>query len=155
MPCSDTSQLLEPLNPFDGVRVLAISLLRQQIADPPQPSPLLGPDLLNYLGPILFELPPGAIDKPAAQILTTMWPAWLTECATMVWFLIERDTNNKTGIASPAYLAKLRGYLTVVADKTKKWKAEVEAEPTAASEARLVLDRLEDAVARARAAISK
>jgi hypothetical protein len=105
--------------------------------------------LLNYLGPVLFELPPGALDKPAAQILTTMWPVWLTECANMIWFLISRDVGNKSGIAAPTYLAKLRGYLTLVADKAKKWKAEV-----TDADAVLVLDRLEDAVTRARSAVS-
>lgn len=148
--CADTHQLIEPLNPFDGIRVLALSLLRQQMASPPQPSPLLSPVLLDYLGPILFELPPNELDMPTAQILTTMWPAWLTECATMVWFLLERDTDNKTGIATPAYLAKLRGFLALVADKARRWKEDV-SEP----DAQLVLDRLEDSVARARAAVSK
>lgn len=144
-------QLLEPLNPFDGVRVLAISLLRQQMSAPPQPSPLLCPQMLDTLSPILFELqPPDVLDKPTPQILQSMYPTWLTESANLLYFLIERDTENHSGIKDAARAARLRGFLSVVLSKAKQWRTEAEvSEPSAG----LVLERLGDAVSRARGAL--
>lgn len=103
--------------------------------------------MVDQLGPIIFELPPDALDKPTAHILMSMWPAWLTESANFLYFLIERDSQNASGIKDPARLAKLRGFLAVVQDKAKKWRAD-----TTEPDAELVLNRLEDAASRARAA---
>ncbi|WOO77594.1 uncharacterized protein LOC62_01G001167 [Vanrija pseudolonga] len=138
--------LLEPSNPFEGVRVLAISLLREQIASKAGPSPLLNPTLLEQLGPILFSVPVGPLDWPLNDVMASMWPVWLTECSNLVWFLLQRDTVNATGFADRERLDALRSdFLGPVQKAANKWQTDAGDNPSF----ELVLDRLQDAVARA------
>ncbi|KAL1408224.1 hypothetical protein Q8F55_005030 [Vanrija albida] len=139
-------QLLEPSNPFDGIRVLAVSLLREQIASKTGPSPLLNPTLLEQLGPILFSVPAGPLDWPLNDVMASMWPVWLTECSNLVWFLLQRDAANATGFADRERRDTLRSsFLGPVQRTANKWQIEAGDNASFA----LVLDRLQDAVARA------
>ncbi|TXT13339.1 hypothetical protein VHUM_00706 [Vanrija humicola] len=139
-------QLLEPSNPFEGVRVLGISLLREQIASKNGPSPILNPTLIEQLGPILFSVPAGPFDWPLNDVMASMWPVWLTECSNLVWFLLQRDTTNATGFADRERLDTLRSsFLEPVQQTANKWQSEAGDSPSFA----LVLDRLQDAAARA------
>lgn len=126
--------------------MLAISLLREQIASKAGPSPLLNPTLLEQLGPILFSVPVGPLDWPLNDVMASMWPVWLTECSNLVWFLLQRDTANATGFADRERLDTLRSdFLEPVQKSADKWHTEAGDNPSF----ELVLDRLQDAVARA------
>ncbi|GMK59479.1 hypothetical protein CspeluHIS016_0800850 [Cutaneotrichosporon spelunceum] len=140
-------QLLEPTNPFENVRVLAISLLRDALSN----SALLTPFLTDTITPILYRLPP--VDSPLGltlpKLLESFWPAWLTESANLVWFFLERDVENTSGFADQARLTSLRNlWLSAVAAKAKKW-----AEEARGGQGERILDGLVDGCARATAAI--
>lgn len=143
-------QLVEPANPFGAIRVYAVNMVRDLCVSATGES-LLHRKLLTELGPILFTLPPAALDTPLDELLQTMLPAWLTECANMVYFLLERDRTNATGIADAAYLASVRdGFVAPLGARTGDW---LKASPDPL--ATLVIDRMADALGRAREAMDQ
>lgn len=132
--------------------MLALSLLREQVAAPPQPSPLLCPQLMDMLTPILFRLP--SADNPLEltlpKLMASFWPVWLTESANLVWFFISIDKTNASGFADQAKLTSLRNlWLSPVWTKAKLWLEESEDDAEVAG----MLERLVDACARALSAI--
>ncbi|CAK9782293.1 hypothetical protein CC85DRAFT_310437 [Cutaneotrichosporon oleaginosum] len=142
-------QILEPINPFDNIRVLALSLLRESLATTPS---LLCPALTQTLTPLLYRLP--QVDSPLElslpKVLETFWPVWLAESANLVWFILKVDGENKSGFGDLTRLTGLRNlWLAPVAAKAKSWAAEAE------GDAEMVLGRLVDACAAAEAAIVK
>lgn len=132
--------------------MLALSLLREQLAAPSQPSPLLCKGLIDMLTPILFRLPQvdSPLELPLPKLMASFWPVWLTESANFVWFLINLDKTNASGFADQANLTSLRNlWLMPVQNKAEAWAVEGKED----SEVELVLDRLVDACARAISAI--
>lgn len=153
-------QLLEPINPFDAVRVQAVNLLREQLASPPQPPPLYVPNLKRQLGPILFDLPPGTenpLKLPFAEFLSTMYPAWFTECCNLLYFIVGRDTANSSGFLDKDYLRRVKAdFLDPLSRRAAEYKAEVTPElQQQEPEVELVVDRLAAAAARATEGIDK
>lgn len=132
--------------------MLALSLLREQLAAPPQPSPLLCKQLTDMLTPILFRLPQvdGPLELPLPKLMESFWPVWLTESANLVWFLIDLDKANASGFADQTNLTTLRNlWLLPIQNKAKILLEEGKED----SEVELVLDRLADACSRASAVI--
>ncbi|BEI94966.1 uncharacterized protein CcaverHIS019_0705470 [Cutaneotrichosporon cavernicola] len=140
-------QLLEPINPFDNIRVLALSLLRDALSNPA----LLIPFLTETLTPILYRLPTvdSPLDLTLPKLLESFWPVWLTESANFVWFLLGRDSENLSGFADQSRLTSLRNlWLAPVAAKAKVWTEEGRG-----GEGAMILDGLVDACVRASAGI--
>jgi hypothetical protein len=122
-----TDKLLEDQNVFESVRVGALAVLREAITSPS--SIVLVPALLERLGPILFEIPTSTRPDPRQaymsgmagmqvvsgtplqlgvdEIIGTMWPAWLTECANVLRLWLEVDRTNASGIRDSARLAAI------------------------------------------------
>lgn len=153
-------QLLEPFNPFEAVRVQSVSLLREQLASPPQPSPLFCPDFRQQLAPILFEIPTTPEDPlalPFKEFLSTMYAAWFTECCNLLYFIIERDTTNGSGILDSAYMSSIKSdFLAPIAKRMVEFQGEITAELREEEpEVELVLDRVAAAAKRASEAIDK
>lgn len=143
-------QLLEPLNPFEGVRVLGLSLLREQLRVEPE----LLPGVVATLEPILWRLPPvdGPTDMTLPKLVASFWPVWLTECANLLWFLLELDTDNNSVIKDQARLTSVKNlWLGRIQSRIKMWEEEVEGQ----AEVEGVLERLEDATKRANEALTK
>lgn len=142
-------QLLEPLNPFEGVRVLGLSLLREQLSV--QPSLL--PGLAEMLEPILWRLPPvdSPLDMSLAKLIASFWPVWLTESANMIWFLLELDVENQSGIRDrPRRTALKNLWLNPIQKTLAVWNSE----GTSNAEVLGVLERLGDAIKRASDAVA-
>ncbi|WWD20183.1 hypothetical protein CI109_104659 [Kwoniella shandongensis] len=106
-------QLLEPANPFDNIRIQSLSLLREEITADPT---LLSTELLSQLTPILFssnfiqdDSPPSPVD-----LLNSPLPTIWTECCSLIWFISNRDTSNKTGLK------------TEYQDQVQEWLAGIE-----------------------------
>lgn len=153
-------QLLEPFNPFEAVRVQSVSLLREQLASPPQPSPLFCAEFRQQLGPILFEIPTIPEDPLALSFqdfVSSMYAAWFTECCNLLYFIVERDTANTSGIRDKAYLSEVKAkFLAPISSRMSEFKADItpelrEQEP----EVELVIDRVAAAAERASEGIDK
>lgn len=153
-------QLLESFNPFEAVRVQSVSLLREQLASPPQPSPLFCAEFRQQLGPILFEIPT-IPENPLAlsfqDFVSSMYAAWFTECCNLLYFIVERDTANTSGIRDKAYLSEVKAkFLAPISSRMSEFKADItpelrEQEP----EVELVIDRVAAAAERASEGIDK
>lgn len=147
-------QLLEPFNPFEAVRVQSVSLLREQLASPPQPSPLYCAEFRQQLGPILFELPSGP-ENPLAlsfqEFLSSMYAAWFTECCNLLYFVVGRDAANASGMLSRDFLSNVEdNFLAPISRRMAEFKTDItpelrEQEP----EVELVVDRVAAAAERA------
>lgn len=153
-------QLLEPFNPFEAVRVQSVSLLREQLASPPQPSPLFCAEFRQQLGPILFEIPTipeNPLSLSFQEFVSSMYAAWFTECCNLLYFIVERDAANASGIRDKAFLSEVKAkFLAPISSRMTEFKADItpelrEKEP----EVELVIDRVAAAAERASEGIDK
>lgn len=121
-PLKANKQLLEDSNPFEPVRVSALTMLREAVTL----SNILIPDLKAHLSPILFTLPSSSsripspflahlgptptgppLQLPFDQIIVSMWPVWFTECSNLLRMLLIRDTENQTGCKDKEWLKEV------------------------------------------------
>jgi hypothetical protein len=89
------------------------------------------------------------------EIVSTMYPSWFTECANLLWFLYDQDTENKIGIRDPATLSKIKAdWLDPIAQRVGEWSRDAE---SGEGEARVgfVIQRLVDALERANQTIGR
>jgi len=83
------------------------------------------------------------------EVVSTMYPSWFTECANLLWFLYDLDTENRTGIRDQATLSKIKAdWLDPIVNRVGEWKREADG---GEGEARVgfVIQRLTDALERA------
>lgn len=160
-------QLLEPANPFEQIRVQALSLLRDAIAAPNPP--IIHPSLLEHLSPILFTipasssstvpiaslahlLPPGS-DAPPLQlskteVVDTMYPAWFTDSANVLRLLIQRDEGNVSGVRQG-----LQETMTSWVHPQLTRLEQLQSQGGGEAQVNFVLDRWQDALERLRETI--
>jgi hypothetical protein len=141
-------QLLEPINPFESIRLATFPILRQNLISDQS---LLTSTTFDTLSPIFFTLPQDdpVLEMSLEEVVSTMYPSWFTECANLLWFLYDLDTENHTGIKDPAVLSKIRTeWLDPIAKRVGEWSRDAE---SGEGEARIgfVIQRLRDALERA------
>jgi len=162
-------QLLEPANPFEQIRVQALSLLRDAIASPT--TAVIHPSLLEHLGPVLYTIPSSSVstlpmaslshllpqspDAPPlhlskAQIVDTMFPAWFTDSANVLRLLIQRDEAGVSGVRKPEWLS---GVMAKWVGPQTTRLVELRMEGTGEAQVEFVLDRWQDALERLRETI--
>lgn len=89
-----------------------------------------------------------------AEILGTMYPAWLTECASLLWFILDVDMNNASGIRDPEVLATIKqDFLESQATKVRELKGEAAGLEEPAFEVKFILELWDDSLCRADQAI--
>jgi hypothetical protein len=89
------------------------------------------------------------------EVVSTMYPSWFTECANLLWFLYDLDTENKTGIRNRATLSKIKAdWLDPIVKRVGEWSRNAE---SGQGEARVgfVIQRLMDALERANQTIGR
>jgi hypothetical protein len=89
------------------------------------------------------------------EVVSTMYPSWFTECANLIWFLYDLDTENKTGIRDTETLSKIKAeWLDPIAKRVGEWSRDAE---SGEGEARVgfVIQRLVDALQRAEQTIGR
>ena len=162
-------QLLEPANPFEQIRVQALSLLRDAIAA--QKSPIVHPALLEHLCPVLFTIPetssstvphsslahllPQGPDAPPLQLakaefVDTMYPAWFTDSANVLRLLIQKDETNVSRVREKKWLEEKMEYW--VGPQIRRL-AELRMEGEGEAPVEFVLARWHDAIERLRETI--
>lgn len=147
-------KLLEPQNPFEYVRIRSLGILRSQLSTHVD----LLSRILPSLSPILFTLPetdPPILEMSLSGLRETMYPAWLTECVNLLWFVFDLDKDNTSGIKSPETLVKLdEEWLTPIERLLRQIKAEgkLDEEDT---EGAFIFDMWDVAVARARLSVDQ
>jgi len=113
--------------------------------------------MFETLSPIIFTLPQDepVLEMSLDEVVSTMYPSWFTECANLLWFLYDLDTENKTGIRDPAVISKIKAeWLDVIAKRVGEWSKDAENQK---GEARVgfVIQRLKDALERAQQTIGR
>jgi hypothetical protein len=97
-------------------------------------------------------IPP--MELPLQDLLSSMWPAWLTDCASLFRVLLSVDKGDTTGIRDAKRLETLeKEWLSVMYDKIQGLKEEMNGLEVG-MEGEFVLMRWEDAVVRAREGIT-
>jgi hypothetical protein len=152
--------LLDQSNPFDNLRIQSIPILRQQLSTDPT---LLTPLLLVSLSPILFTLPTAEdaqgqegdiLSLSLDDLVGEIYPSWMTECANLLWFLLDLDTNNASGIRTESTLGRIREeWLQPIKKRVEVLK--VESEKKGDVGVMFILERWYDAVQRASEAVEK
>jgi hypothetical protein len=141
-------QLLESINPFESIRLATFPILRQNLISDQS---LLTSTTFETLSPIIFTLPQEepVLEMSLEEVVSTMYPSWFTECANLLWFLYDLDTENKTGIRDPATLSKIKAdWLDPIVKRVGEWSRDAD---SGEGEARVgfVIQRLVDALERA------
>ncbi|KAL7419220.1 hypothetical protein Q5752_006057 [Cryptotrichosporon argae] len=144
-------QLLEPANPYDGVRVHALSILRAHL-----PALLVdGADVLGLLGPVVFAAPPDAFERDTEEPVLLSRLAWLTEAANALWLLLDLDKANATGARGPEFADKVRAdLLSVIRQGIAGVQSRVEGDDNDGRQLAFAVERLADAADRAEAALA-
>jgi hypothetical protein len=130
-------------------------MLRQQLSSDPS---LLTPSLLQSLSPILFTLPTtddaqDILSAKMDEIVGTMYPSWMTECANLLWFLLDLDSENKSGIKDQKALGAIQGeWLEPMRKRVEELKIEMGGKEV---EVKFIVERWHDAVLRASEAVGK
>jgi hypothetical protein len=147
-------QLLEPQNPFEYVRIRSLIILRSQLAS----NTHVLPHFLPSLAPVLFTIPeadPLFTDMSISELRQTMYPAWLTECVNLLWFIIDLDKDDVSGIKTPEKLGKIdREWLEPVERKLAEVRASDELDE-GDTEGSFILEMWDVAVARARQSVDR
>ena len=147
-------QLLEPINPFESIRLATFPILRQNLISDRS---LLTSSTFDTLSPIIFALPRDeqVLEMSLEEVVSTMYPSWFTECANLLWFLYDLDTENKTGFRDPATLSKIKAeWLDPIVKRVGEWSRDAE---SGEGDARVgfVIQRLVDALERANQTIGR
>jgi hypothetical protein len=147
-------QLLEPINPFESIRLATFPILRQNLISDRS---LLTSSTFETLSPIIFALPQDepVLEMSLEEVVSTMYPSWFTECANLLWFLYDLDKENKTEIRDPATLSKIRAeWLGPITQRVGEWSRDAK---SGEGEARVefVIQRLVDALERANQTIGR
>jgi hypothetical protein len=152
--------LLDQSNPFDNIRIQSIPILRQQLSTDPS---LLTPLLLEFLTPILFTLPTtedaqgqegDMLSLNLDDLVGEIYPSWMTECANLLWFLLDLDTNNASGIRAKSTLDTIREeWLSPTKKRVEVLK--VESEKKGDVGVMFIIERWYDAVQRASEAVER
>lgn len=130
-------------------------MLRQQLSANPD---LLTPALLRSLSPILFAIPTtddgqNPLSVALEELVGTMYPSWMTECANTLWFLLDLDSENKTGIRDQDTLRATRDeWLEPTRKRVEALKKEAASREV---EIAFIVERWHDALARATEAVEK
>ena len=147
-------QLLEPINPFESIRLATFPILRQNLISDPS---LLTSSMFETLSPIILTLPQDepVLEMSLEEVVSTMYPSWFTECANLLWFLYDLDIENKTGIRDSTVITKIKvEWLDLIAKRVGEWSRDAENQK---GEARVgfVIQRLKDALERAQQTVSR
>jgi hypothetical protein len=147
-------QLLEPVNPFESIRLATFPILRQNLHSK---QTILNSTTFDTLAPIVFTLPAEepVLGLSLEEVVSTMYPSWFTECANLLWIIHDIDVKNKSGIRNQETLARIKGeWLDPLRRRAGEWSQQAESE---AGEARVgfVIQRLMDALERASQAIGR
>lgn len=82
-----------------------------------------------------------------------MYPSWMTECANLLWFLLDLDTENKSGIRDQKALRAIQGeWLEPMRKRVEELKIEMGGKEV---EVAFIVERSHDAVSRASEAVGK
>lgn len=145
-------KLLEPQNPFDSIRVQSIPILRSQLSSN---QPLIS-EIMTELTPILYTIPtdPPVLTMTWSEIKATMYPAWFTECANLIWFVMELDHEGLEDIWSgrSVYAKWLNA---VVGYYSKLWKDEASGVKEEDWKGTLILDNWNEALVKAQTCLEE
>lgn len=82
-----------------------------------------------------------------------MYPSWMTECANLLWFLLDLDSENKSGIKAQVALGAIQDeWLGPMRKRVEELKIEMGGKEV---EVAFVVERWHDAVMRASEAVGK
>ena len=115
---------------------------------------------MAQLIPVLYTIPtdPPVLEMPLQELKGTMYPAWFTECANLLWFIIDLDHDGSAGIQQKDTLGRIdEKWLQQVGSYYEKIKAEAEAEAASSQEdgeGTFILQMWGDALARAQKSVS-
>ncbi|WVW86798.1 hypothetical protein I302_108853 [Kwoniella bestiolae CBS 10118] len=153
-------QLLEPANPFDNIRIQSLSLLRENISS----GELLSDVLVEILFPVLF-VPPSQQDQeddpftyPPMDLLNSPYIAWWTECLTLLWFLVDYDKEEVSGVRQKTGEEVMKDWFGGVERKLRELqdflKSSSDNDEDEFGGAGFMMMRLEDALNRVRSGLS-